>query len=73
MGGVSCNVCHYPEAFDIPDIESPDIPLPVGLAISAEERAFLLASNAPVVIYDVQLERKETLAIFPCFVCFKGN
>jgi hypothetical protein len=24
-------------------------------------------------IYDAQLERKETLAIFPCFVCFKGN
>ncbi len=45
----------------------------VCLAISADERAFLLAFNSPVVICDAQLERKETLAIFPCFVCSKGN
>ena len=32
MGGASCNVCHFPEAFDIPDIESPDIPKPKGRA-----------------------------------------
>jgi hypothetical protein len=45
----------------------------IRLAISAEERAFLLAFNAPAVICDAQLEWKETLAMFPCFVGFKGN
>lgn len=29
-GGLSCNVCHFPEAFDIPDIENPEIPKPKG-------------------------------------------
>ncbi len=35
MGGKSCNVCHYPEPFDLPDIEQPAIerpkPRPQGL------------------------------------------
>ncbi len=28
-GGQSCNVCHFPQAFDLPDINTPTIPKPV--------------------------------------------
>ncbi len=28
--GRSCNVCHFPQAFDLPDIETPAIPKPSG-------------------------------------------
>jgi hypothetical protein len=44
MGGASCNVCHYPEAFDIPDIESPDIPKPKGRAKTQELGGMTCAS-----------------------------
>lgn len=42
--GRSCNVCHFPEAFDIPDMETPEIPKPKGRAKALELGGLTCAS-----------------------------
>ncbi len=42
--GRSCNVCHFPEPFEIPDIENPEIPKPKPRAKSQEAVGLTCAS-----------------------------
>lgn len=42
--GKSCNVCHFPEAYVIPDMESPEIPKPKGRAKGQEIGGLTCAS-----------------------------
>ena len=42
--GRSCNVCHFPEAYDIPDMETPEIPKPKGRAKTLELGGLTCAS-----------------------------
>ncbi len=42
--GRSCNVCHYPEAFEIPDMEKPEISKPVARSKSHEAEGLTCAS-----------------------------
>ncbi len=42
--GRSCNVCHFPEPFDIPDLESPEIPRPMPRLKSEEAVGLTCAS-----------------------------
>src|SRR5262249_52001208 len=43
-GGQSCNVCHYPEAFEIPDIDAPAIQKPVPRPAALERGGVTCAS-----------------------------
>jgi hypothetical protein len=43
-GGQSCNVCHYPEAFEIPDINTPVISNPVPRPLGLEASGITCAS-----------------------------
>ncbi len=43
-GGQSCNVCHFPEAFNLPDINTPVINAPVGRTITRESVGVTCAS-----------------------------
>ncbi|TAJ96971.1 hypothetical protein EPO44_12870 [bacterium] len=42
--GRSCNVCHFPQAFELPDIEKPDIPKPTGRSKEQELGGLTCAS-----------------------------
>lgn len=42
--GRSCNVCHFPQAYDIPDMNNPEIPKPKGRAKEQELGGLTCAS-----------------------------
>jgi hypothetical protein len=42
--GRSCNVCHFPQAFELPDIEAPSIPKPQGRPQEHERAGLTCAS-----------------------------
>jgi hypothetical protein len=44
MGGKSCNVCHYPEPFEIPDLDKPEIERPKARPQGQETEGITCAS-----------------------------